>query len=180
MWQRGFAPRGQLCYEVRVTEQSSRSKVCRLAPRLAVLALALCSSGAAAPIYAQNFIGADQCKTCHAREYRIWSQGPHAKALDALTPAQRKDPKCNICHTMLPGDNDPRFAGIQCERCHGPGRYYHPEYVMRDKELSHAVGLVDPTPAHCQQCHTEGAPSVEPFNFDKMWKSISHGAPAPE
>jgi len=122
--------------------------------------------------YAQNYIGAERCKSCHEFAFRVWSSGPHAKAHAALTDEQLKDPKCNTCHTSQPGENDAKIEGVQCERCHGPGRYYHREYVMKDRELSRLVGLIEPKPEHCQQCHTEGAPSIRPFDFADLWRRI--------
>ncbi|OGQ90937.1 MAG: hypothetical protein A2289_26780 [Deltaproteobacteria bacterium RIFOXYA12_FULL_58_15] len=127
---------------------------------------------------AQSYIGAERCKTCHEWEYKQWAQGPHAEAHKSLSQEQRGDAKCNTCHSTLPEETDKRFAGVQCERCHGPGRYYHRRYVMRDRELARAVGLTDPKAAHCMQCHTEGTPSIEPFDFEKMWPRISHGKEA--
>jgi hypothetical protein len=128
---------------------------------------------------AQNYIGAGQCKSCHEFEYRVWASGPHAKGDGSLSEAQRKDPKCNTCHMMtVEGESAPDLQGIECERCHGPGRYYHRRYVMRDKELSRLVGLTDPKPEHCMQCHTEGGPSIRPFVFAEMWAKIDHGREA--
>jgi hypothetical protein len=131
--------------------------------------------GVAAVAKGQSYIGAERCKSCHEFEYRQWSLGPHAKAHAPLSAEQRADPKCNTCHTMLPETTEARYDGVQCERCHGPGRYYHRRYVMRDRELSRAVGLVDPKPEHCRQCHTEGTPSVEPFEYEAKWRRIDHG-----
>ncbi len=127
---------------------------------------------------AQEFIGAQRCKSCHEFEYMIWARGPHAKSQAHLTPENLRDAKCNTCHTMIPGESDKRFANVQCERCHGAGEYYHRDYVMKDKELSKAVGLVTPSASHCLQCHTEGTPSIKAFDFAKMWAKISHGAEA--
>jgi hypothetical protein len=134
---------------------------------------------AAADVHSQNYIGAGQCKSCHEFEYRVWASGPHAKGDSSLIDAQRKDPKCNTCHMMaVEGESAPDLVGIECERCHGPGRYYHRRYVMRDKELSRLVGLMDPKPEHCMQCHTEGGPSIRPFVFAEMWAKIDHGREA--
>jgi hypothetical protein len=132
----------------------------------------------ALPLYAQDFIGAEKCKSCHEFEFRVWSAGPHARAHQSLSPEQLKDPKCNSCHTMVPANLEAELLGVQCERCHGPGKYYHPSYVMKDKELARAVGLVDPIEQHCRSCHTEGTPSIRPFDFVRMWGSIDHGKKA--
>jgi hypothetical protein len=143
---------------------------------LRFLPLALLALGAVA--HGQSYIGAERCKSCHEWEYKRWAAGPHAKAHVPLTEEQRADPKCNTCHTMLPDESDDRFAGVQCERCHGPGRYYHRRYVMLDRELSRYVGLIDPKAEHCRQCHTEGTPSIKPFQYEEMWQRIDHGREA--
>ena len=127
---------------------------------------------------AQSYVGADRCKSCHPFEYQRWAAGPHARPHRSLTKEQFADAKCNNCHTMLPGETDKRFVAVQCERCHGPGKYYHPEYVMKDQELARAVGLVDPKLEHCTACHTEGTPSIRPFDYARMWAEIDHGADA--
>jgi len=127
---------------------------------------------------AQNYIGAERCQKCHAFEYRVWAESPHARAHKSLTQDQLKDAKCNTCHTVMSVESEQKLAGIQCERCHGPGKYYHPDYVMRDKELARAVGLVSIQPQHCAQCHTEGVPSIKPFDFVSMWAKIDHSKAA--
>jgi hypothetical protein len=144
---------------------------------LAAAAAVLCAGTLAR---AQNYIGAERCKTCHEFEYQVWASGPHARAHLSLTEDQLKDPKCNNCHTMPADQTEVGFIGVQCERCHGPGKYYHPSYVMKDKELARAVGLIDPQPVHCMQCHTDGAPSIKPFDFASMWAKIDHGRTARE
>lgn len=146
--------------------------------RICTVAAALLAAFCATPLWAQDYIGAEKCKSCHAFEYRVWAAGPHARAHQPLTAEQLADPKCNNCHTMLPGNVEAAFAGVQCERCHGPAKYYHPAYVMKDKELARAVGLVDPVEAHCRSCHTEGTPSIRPFDFARMWGEIDHGKKA--
>jgi hypothetical protein len=138
-----------------------------------------------------NTIGAERCGTCHVDEYQRWLTGPHAHAHESLTALEQRDGKCSGCHTMendaprvmFPGDTPPPLLPprpVECEACHGPGRYYHPEYVMRDKVLARAVGLVDVTEAHCRRCHTPTAPSVEPFDFERFWARIAHGRKAPQ
>jgi hypothetical protein len=145
-----------------------------------LLTVVLCTLVWAASARAQSYIGAERCKTCHEFEYDVWSRGPHAHAHKALTEDQLADAKCNGCHTITATANEPAFEGVQCERCHGPGKYYAPRYVMRDAELARAVGLIDPTPAHCQQCHTDGTPSIRTFDFASMWAKIDHGKKARE
>lgn len=140
----------------------------------------LCVASAPRESRAQAFIGAERCRECHEFEFRIWAAGPHAKAEKALTSEQIGDAKCNTCHAMAPGVKDSRLTGVQCERCHGAGQFYQHRYVMRDKDLSLAVGLIEPVAAHCQRCHTEGAPSIEPFDYERAWARIEHGRKARE
>lgn len=144
-----------------------------------LVGVTLASAGVASA-RAQNHVGAARCKDCHAFEFEVWSKGPHASAHRALDAEQAKDAKCNGCHTLVPLDESPKFAGVQCESCHGAGRYYLPAFVMKDSELARAVGLIDPTEAVCQRCHTEAAPSIRPFDFATMWARIDHGRAARE
>jgi hypothetical protein len=45
---------------------------------------------------------------------------------------------------------------------------------MRDSELSHAVGLLDPGQKSCLVCHSAEAPSLTPFDFAAKVKLIDH------
>ena len=123
-----------------------------------------------------QYVGAVKCGSCHKAEYQTWLEGPHAKAHESLTSEQLADVKCNTCHTLLPLNEDKRFQGVQCEQCHGAGKIYHKDYVMRDKELARAVGLILPKATHCQGCHTADSPNIKPFDFDELWLRIAHGA----
>lgn len=141
----------------------------------------------AAPALAQNYVGAERCGQCHEFAYKMWLTSSHAKAHQALTPEQLGDAKCNNCHTVVQDGADAsnvattaKLAGVQCEACHGAGKVYQASYVMKDKDLAHAVGLIDPTAATCQQCHTEGAPSIAPFDFKTLWARIDHSKAARE
>lgn len=136
---------------------------------------------AAAGVNAHNYVSAERCESCHQFAFEKWQRGPHADAHLVLSEAERKDPKCTTCHSMVAvADGDPRYVGIQCESCHGPGRYYYPNYVMRDAKLARAVGLVDQSEAICVRCHTAAVPSLESFDFDTAWSRIDHGKAARE
>ena len=104
----------------------------------AVLALA-------APALASDLMGPESCRTCHAEAYRIWSQGPHARAVASFTAEQRRSALCMSCHSrdeQRSNAADP-IAGVSCETCHGAGRFYEPAVVMRDKELARLFGMQD-------------------------------------
>ena len=132
----------------------------------------------ALPLGASEFVGVKRCQSCHRFEFERWCDGPHAWAHRVLTPEQLGDPKCSTCHTLGPEFLEEELLGVQCERCHGSGKYYHRDYVMKDRELARAVGLLDVTAATCKQCHTAGTPSIDPFDFDRMWAEIAHGREA--
>lgn len=130
---------------------------------------------------AHNYISAERCESCHEFAYQKWQRGPHASAAQSLSPAQARDPKCTTCHSLTSmAEVDDAFVGVQCESCHGPGRYYYPDYVMRDSQLARAVGLVEQNEAVCVRCHTPGSPSIEAFDFERMWAAIDHGKAARE
>ncbi len=126
---------------------------------------------------AHGYVGAQRCGACHTFALRVWQASPHAHAHASLSGAQRQDARCTTCHS-LGAPESPQFAGVQCESCHGPGKYYQPDYVMRDRELARAVGLVDTQPAQCLQCHTESAPSVAAFDYAAAWARVDHSKAA--
>lgn len=145
----------------------------------AAAALAAAAFAAPAPVRASDLVGPESCRTCHAEAYRIWSQGPHARAAAALDGEQRRSPLCLYCHSR----DETRSGAVQvtsvsCETCHGGGRFYQPAVVMRDKELAHLFGLADlsaqAAEASCQACHGGAAPSLKPFDFKEALTRIDH------
>ena len=89
-----------------------------------------------------TFIGSEQCKKCHIKEFAIWQQDAigskkkhsHSKAFEALVKYARKpknrqfDPECVVCHTVgygyqtgYHGEDSAKFKEVGCENCHGPG-----------------------------------------------------------
>ena len=136
-----------------------------------LIALVVTSSAA----LASDLVGPVSCRTCHAEAYRIWSQSPHARAAQALSPDQRKQPLCLQCHSRDEQRGEQaQIEGVSCETCHGGGRFYQPEAVMRDKELAHLFGLVDPTPASCMVCHGGASPSLKAFDVKEAMGRIDH------
>ena len=119
-----------------------------------------------------DLIGAETCKACHPAAYEAWKEGPHARALSSLDEVQRKDRRCTVCHAP---DADKGVSGVTCETCHGGGRVYAQAYVMRDRELARAVGLVDPGEKSCLACHTESAPGLTRFDYARKLPLIEHG-----
>ena len=118
------------------------------------------------------YVGSQQCRKCHIREFRSWEQTNMAKAFDLLKPGARaeqkvaagldpdkdytKDAECLPCHTVGYGqkggfvdiEKTPNHAGVGCEMCHGPGGTYTQDQHMSLKNQEYkkeelvAVGLV--------------------------------------
>ncbi|MGB8930484.1 MAG: multiheme c-type cytochrome [Anaeromyxobacteraceae bacterium] len=116
-------------------------------------------------------VGPETCKACHPAAYEAWRTGPHARAFDSLPEKNRKDPRCLACHAPLIEDG---FVAVGCETCHGPGGAYSARYVMRDRELSRAVGLLDPGEKSCGGCHNESTPSLMKFEYARKLPLMEH------
>lgn len=144
----------------------------------------LLSLGAGTPLVSAadpTYLGAERCGQCHEAEYRQWRSTPHAEALARLSEKQQQDPVCRSCHTMLsapPAEAaDPRAArlsGVQCESCHGAGRYYAPAYVMRDAPLAKMMGLKGISEKTCASCHQPDGPNLKPFDYAEAVKKVRH------
>lgn len=141
---------------------------------LAVFSLAVLGAGRGDRVNASRFIGAEACGQCHTAAYAAWKKSPHARARLALTGRDKNNPACLSCHTMDPDDNNPALQGIQCETCHGAGRYYSPRHVMRDADLRVALGFQKPGESTCKRCHNESAPSISPFEYEHKFSHIVH------
>jgi peroxiredoxin len=80
-----------------------------------------------------DYVGSDQCESCHPKEFATWSASPHALALASLEARGAKEKTdCLECHTTgfgQPGgfaasaaaSSHPDLARVGCESCHGPG-----------------------------------------------------------
>ncbi len=131
---------------------------------LAAIALAApLAAGAADPV------GAGTCKACHPVAFEVWRESAHARAMASLPERSRSDPRCTTCHAPEPGQ-----AGVSCEACHGNGGLYAQAYVMRDRELARALGLVEPGERTCQRCHDESAPSLSRFDYARKLPLVRH------
>lgn len=147
--------------------------------RVVIIVVALTSIVVASVVLATSamtgdFVGARACGKCHPSAYKAWKSSPHSRAHAALPKGNLKDPRCTRCH----GSRDPDRGAVQCEACHGAGRYYAKRNVMKDTELSRIVGLIDVTEEVCRRCHTDAAPNVQTFDQERMWGHISHGREA--
>ena len=125
-----------------------------------------------------DWVGAEVCAGCHEPESKAWKMGPHATASASLG-RRAGDGRCEGCHSTghAPAGRS-AFPNVQCEACHGPGRYYASEDVMRDPILARALGLRDlgttaALQSACLTCH-EASTSLAPFDAVKAWAKIGH------
>jgi len=148
-----------MCYGLRIVK--------RYLPALVVVGMLLGSflARGAEPI------GPENCKACHPQAYTRWKESGHARSATPLQGKQQTDGRCLSCHSP---DRMKEMANVSCESCHGGGQYYSPSYVMKDKELSRAVALTDPSEKLCRKCHDSNAPSLKPFVFTEKLKQIDH------
>ena len=155
----------------------------------------------------RGFTGTKKCKMCHnnpksGAQFKQWESSKHAKAFEVLgTPEAKaigtkmgiadpqKDDKCLKCHVTGHGVDakllDKNYAmtdGVSCESCHGAGADYWTKKVMEDVSKGTvdgaSVGLITPTEEMCKTCHNPESPTFKEFNFDEMYKAVSHPIPA--
>ena len=148
-----------------------------------------------------EYVGVKKCATCHKTEkqgsqFSKWKEALHAKAFQTLATDKakaigtkygiaepQKSAKCLKCHVTayeepkkLTEKLDPA-DGIQCETCHGPGKDYMKKSVMKDQKLSLKNGLILPDEKMCVKCHNKDSPTFTSFNFEEMYKKITHPLP---
>ncbi len=138
--------------------------------------LLLAAAGVVRPALASpELVGPESCRTCHQEAYRIWASSAHARAKASLSAEQKKQPLCLQCHSRDESrSGQAEVTGVSCETCHGGGRFYQPVVVMRDKELAHYFGLVDPLPSSCMVCHGGETPSLKAFDVKEALGRIDH------
>jgi len=176
------------------------------------LILAIWSLFVVLPLFADEaqYVGVKSCKMCHKSEkignqYGIWENSAHSKAFEALSTDEAKktaeglnidDPtkseSCLKCHTTGFGeggydlsksaDENAKFAGVQCEACHGAGSNYKSLKTMKGLYAGEIkpedVGLVMPKEEDCKRCHTpEGNPFYKEFKFEERMEKIAHPIP---
>lgn len=118
------------------------------------------------------YLGAESCASCHAREYEIWSETPHAHAFETLVLAEKEaQPECFRCHVTGHGDpigydpdvsGESRLVNVQCEVCHDKGSRH-----ARDGSYGRALLMQS-----CTKCHdAENSPYFDPEIY---WLMMEH------
>ena len=164
-----------------------------------VLAAALIPAAANA---ADQYVGADKCKTCHNAKdkgemHTKWKASPHAKANetlagDAAKKANKgadasKDAKCLKCHdtgAALAADAKAKSfkdaQGVQCESCHGAGGAHVKARMASEDDSNVADTEIVKAPAEkvCTTCHNKESPTFKSFAYADMVKKIEHKNPS--
>ena len=144
------------------------------------ISLALIASGAFfinVSARGTRFLGAERCGQCHKEEYKIWKEGKHSNAFNALPKGKRNDLTCLWCHATDVRENFNSFKhrGVQCEACHGVGYQASLGNIGKDFIAEHKKRLKKPTEETCRDCHSsDRTPSIEPFNYSEKLKLIKH------
>lgn len=139
-----------------------------------------------------DMAGSEACRSCHQKEYEIWSASAHAVSLESL---QRKgktnDEACVSCHVTgygrpggFPKGETPRagddLARVGCESCHGPGAGH---VKAEGKQPGGIVGLRDKCESCvilqiCGSCHDEDNDPGFRFDVARKIDAQRHGGPA--
>ncbi|MBL0157678.1 MAG: beta-propeller fold lactonase family protein [Bryobacterales bacterium] len=139
-----------------------------------------------------NFIGSRACGACHkgpehGHQYDVWRMGKHARAWAVLST-----PRATEIATQMKVTAEPRAAaqclgchavgaeieeGVGCEACHGAGKAYATDAIMRNPLAAKKAGLLTPTRQGCNHCHRET--HGKPFNPDAAWAANAHPSKIP-
>ncbi len=133
--------------------------------------LAICAFPSLALAQPSTYLGVETCGACHLRALEAWRSGPHARAAQSLTGRQADDPMCLTCHSLV-GSPSSSIPAVECESCHGAGRHYSADHVMRDPVLAELLGLEPIREATCAGCHRPHAPSAVRFDFESALRRV--------
>jgi hypothetical protein len=122
------------------------------------------------------YVGAAACKDCHAAIYEKWSHTGHERAFNRVGADDQKKVECLECHVtgtpeqMAQELDKPSFPGVQCEKCHGPGRQHA---TLAATNPPATAGLVrKPGEPLCLRCHNQKSPHFRGFVFSAMVKLV--------
>ena len=117
--------------------------------------------------------GPSACRSCHEKQYAVWSTSLHAQAWKTLlAKGTQVDPACQVCHTTaygLPGGfaslkATPDRVNVSCEDCHGPSARH-----VKEPKIKTLYGSM---PRDCRTCHdAENSPH---FEFNQFYSKIQH------
>jgi hypothetical protein len=118
-----------------------------------------------------QYLGSDNCMSCHQDQYAQWQTTQHAHAFATLERVQKDaTPECVQCHVVGFGrgggfenaSKTAKLKNVGCESCHGYGTQ-HDMLAKTEGKVAEAV---------CVTCHT---PSNDPgWNYAAKLPRVSH------
>ncbi len=139
---------------------------------------------------AAAYVGSDACRSCHEREYAIWSKSDHARSVESLRRKDKEDDAaCIACHVTgygRPGGfaegtrvRDAKdLSRVGCESCHGPGG----RHILNDgKAPAGILRLGDKCDSCvilqiCGSCHDDDNDPGFPFAVEHRIEAQRHGS----
>ena len=146
---------------------------------------------------ADQYVGEAACVRCHASAHVIASKTLHARAFATLVAKNSEfDPECLRCHTVgyglytgfVDATTTPGLENVQCESCHGRGKYHIEQMEKQAALTGHIVlGSLKPgasnsfheastlnsvTPSTCLRCHDQD--NSANFNYATFLPKIAH------
>jgi predicted DsbA family dithiol-disulfide isomerase len=121
-----------------------------------------------------RFIGSENCKTCHLKEFQSYTQTRHSHAMDSLLQVKRDFvPDCVRCHVV--GFGYPTGYEIKvkqawlkqvgCESCHGPGLNH-----FKNPSKTNITKVVKEE--RCLECHDEE--NSPEFDYNEYLPKADH------
>ena len=126
-----------------------------------------------------SYVGSEQCKRCHNKEYDSFTQ--YAKKSRSFESIERVKKglseaeivKCYFCHTTgygRPGgfvsiEKTPHLKNAGCEVCHGPGERHSKTKSRLD--IKRSMTMED-----CEICHTNER--VKAFRYKPLIRGGAH------
>ncbi len=120
---------------------------------------------------ADQYLGSENCMSCHKDQYEQWQTTQHAHAFATLERQQKDStPECVQCHVVgfgRPGGYvnataSNKLKNVGCESCHGYGTQ-HDMFARTGGKVDEAV---------CATCHT---PANDPgWNYAAKLPRVSH------
>lgn len=141
--------------------------------RVTMIATFLLSISLAPVAHTEQFIGAEQCGECHAKQLDAWKKTAHSRAYLKLNQAQRRDPRCGACHNTATASG---LLGVQCESCHGPGANYWNKHGSRRASSRRIESRMwDAKKAEvCGHCHDAVTLDGKPFVLAQARQRVTH------
>lgn len=152
----------------------------------------------------REFVGSNECGTCHTKAFAKWQTTPHAHATDTIVNpkeragiARHHDPECLSCHVTgwNPQKYYPYTTGYVdleksahlhangCENCHGPGSKHVAaesggsagEAELAKLRESMRLPLAN-AKKKCQECHDiDNSPEFDKEGaFERYWEEVKH------